>query len=146
MQSEEAEKAAIAAAKAGPALEVQALTIRLLESLAAREERVTLPILKTSERRRSGLRGLSRTALYGTRDFYAKQGALDKVMQDIVNEPGFAFSACELTKSTGLSLAESLVLAAGEGDGIDELVGEATSFLSYCWQGTKLRDMLDAIE
>ena len=38
------------------------------------------------------------------------------------------------------------MLAAGEGDGIDELVGEATSFLSYCWQGTKLRDMLDAIE
>ena len=122
------------------------LAIRLLEMLAAKQERVTLPILKISERRRSGLRGLSRTALYGARDFYAKQGALDKVMQDIVNEPGFAFSACELTKSTGLSLAESLVLAAGEGDGIDELVGEATSFLSYCWQGTKLRDMLDAIE
>ena len=122
------------------------LAIRLLEMLATKQERVTLPILKTSQRRRSGLRGLSRTALYGARDFYAKQGALDKVMQDIVNESGFAFSACELTKSTGLSLAESLVLAAGEGDGIDELVGEATSFLSYCWQGTTLRDMLDAIE
>ena len=70
-------------------------------------------------------------------------------MQDIVNEPGFAFSACELTKSTGLSLAESLVLAAsaaGDGTSIGDVIGEATSFYSYCWQGTKLRDMLDAIE
>ena len=92
----------------------EALTIRLLDSLAAKEERVTLPILKTSERRRSGLRGLSRSALHGLRTFYAKCGALDKVMQAVVNEPGFAFSACEMTKSTGLSLAETLVLAAGE--------------------------------
>ena len=124
------------------------LAIRLLEMLATKQERVTLPILKTSERRRSGLRGWSRSALHGVRAFYDKCGALDKVMQDIVNEPGFAFSACELTKSTGLSLAESLVLAAGEseGDGIEALVGEATSFFSYCWVGTVLRDMLDAIE
>ena len=122
------------------------LTVQLLDALAAKQERVALPVLKTSQRRRSGLRGLSRAALHGARDFYAKQGALDKVMQDIVNEPGFAFSACELTKSTGLSLAESLVLAAGEGDGIEALVGEATSFFSYCWVGTQLRDMLDAIE
>ena len=30
--------------------------------------------------------------------------------------------------------------------GIEEVVGEATSFFSYCWVGTVLRDMLDAIE
>ena len=81
------------------------LTLRLLDSFAAREERVALPILKHSERRGSGRRGLSGAALDGVRAFYAKQGALDKVMQDIVNEPGFAFSACELTKSTGLARA-----------------------------------------
>ena len=127
-------------------LTAQELTIHLLDALAAKEERVTLPILKTSERRRSGLRGWSRTALYGARDFYAKQGALDKVMQDVVNEPGFAFSACELTKSTGLSLTETLVREAGEGEGIEELVGEATCFFSYSWTGTKLRDLLAAIE
>ena len=66
--------------------------------------------------------------------------------QDIVNEPGFAFSACELTKSTGLSLTETLVREAGEGEGIEELVGEATCFFSYSWTGTKLRDLLAAIE
>ena len=87
VQREEVEKAVVAAAKARSALEVEALTLRLLESLAAREERVALPILKTPERRRSGLRGLSRSALHGARAFYAKRGALDKAMQDIVNEP-----------------------------------------------------------
>ena len=58
----------------------QELTIRLLDSLAAKQERVTLPILKTSDRRRSGLRGLRRAALHGARDFYAERGALDKAM------------------------------------------------------------------
>lgn len=127
-------------------LAAQKLTTRLLDALAAKQERVTLPILDQSERHRSGLRALSRTALYGVRAFYAKHRALDKRMQEVVCEPGFAFSACELTKSTGLSLAETLVLAAGDGDDIEEVVGEATSFFSYCWNGTRLRDMLDAIE
>ena len=33
------------------------------------------------------------------------------LMQDVVNEAGFDESACELCKSTGLSLAETLVRA-----------------------------------
>ena len=81
-----------------------ALTIRLLESLAAKEERVSRPILSHSERRRSGQRGMSRALLFGVKAFYAQRGALDTSMQDIVNERSFTFSACELTKSTGLSL------------------------------------------
>ena len=32
------------------------LTVQLLETLAAKQERVALPVLKTSQRRRSGLR------------------------------------------------------------------------------------------
>ena len=35
------------------------LTVQLLETLAAKQERVTLPVLKTSQRRRSGLRSRS---------------------------------------------------------------------------------------
>ena len=123
-----------------------ALTIRLLESLAAKEERVALPILSNAERRRSGRRGMSRALLFGVKAFYAQRGALDKVMQDIVNERPFPFSACELTKSTGLSLIETLALEAGEGEGIEELVGEATCFFSYSWNGTTLRDLLHAVE
>ena len=39
-----------------------------------------------------------------------------------------------------------MVREAGEGEGIEELVGEATSFFSYSWTGIKLRDLLAAIE
>jgi len=124
----------------------QARTVRLLESLAAKEERIDRPVLSNSERWRSGQRGMTRALLFGVKAFFEQHNALDKTMQDIVNEPGFPFSACELTKSTGLSLTETLVWEAGEGDGIEELVGEATCFFSYSWTGTKLRDLLAAIE
>jgi len=132
----------------GPPPHLQAATartVRLLESLAAKEERVEWPVLHTSERRRSGQRGMTRALLFGAKAFYAQRGALDKTMQDIVNEPGFPFSACELTKSTGLSLTETLVREA-KGKDIEELVGEATCFFSYSWTGTRLRDLLAAIE
>ena len=60
-------------------------------------------------------------------------------MQDIVNEALIPFSACSLTKSTGLSLAESLVFAAGEGEGVEELVGggrcHVLLLLKYSWTG-----------
>jgi len=123
-----------------------ARTVRLLESLAAKKKRVKRPVLSKEERLRSGQRGMTRALLFGVKAFYAQRGALDKTMQDIVNERGFPFSACELTKSTGLSLTETLVREAGEGAGIEELVGEATCFFSYSWTGTKLRDLLAAIE
>jgi len=127
-----------------------ARTVRLLESLAANEERVERPVLSNEERRRSGQRGMTRAMLFGVKAFFKKHNALDKTMQDVVNQRGFKFSACELTKSTGLSLAETLVREAyreaGEGAGIEELVGEATCFFSYSWTGTKLRDLLAAIE
>ena len=133
----------------GPPPHLQAATartVRLLESLASKKERVEWPVLSNEERRRSGQRGMTRALLFGVKAFYAQHNALDKTMQDIVNEHGFPFSACELTKSTGLSLTETLVREAGEGAGIEELVGEATCFFSYSWTGTKLRDLLTAIE
>ena len=127
-----------------------ARTVRLLESLAAKKERVKRPVLSNEERLRSGQRGMTRALLFGVKAFFEKHNALDKTMQDIVNERRFKFSACELTKSTGLSLTETLVREAyreaGEGEGIEELVGEATCFFSYSWTGTKLRDLLAAIE
>ena len=58
----------------------EALTIRLLESLAAKEERVSRPTLSRSERRRSGQRGMSRALLFGVKAFYAQHNALDKSM------------------------------------------------------------------
>ena len=75
----------------------QARPVRLLESLAAKEERVELPVISNEERRRSGQRGMTRALLFGVKAFYEQHNALDKTMQDIVNEHGFQFSACELT-------------------------------------------------
>ena len=133
----------------GPPPHLQAATartVRLLESLAAKKERVDRPVLSNSKRRRFGQRGMTRALLFGVKAFFEQHGALDKTMQDIVNERGFPFSACELTKSTGLSLTETLVREAGEGEGIEELVGEATCFFSNSWTGTKLRNLLAAIK
>ena len=120
------------------------LTSRVLDSLAASSKRVSVPVLSQAERRGPGRRGLSRAALRGFRMFFERHNALDKAMAEVCN--GLAVSACELTKSTGLSLAETLVLVAGGGKGIEQVVGDATSFFSYSWTGTKLRDLLDAME
>ena len=43
----------------------QERTVRLLESLSAKEERVERPVLSNSERRRSGQRGMTRALLFG---------------------------------------------------------------------------------
>ena len=126
--------------------QLQELTVRLLEALAATRERVALPVLPTEQRLTSGQRGISRIGLAGLRAFFERVDAMDKVMQDVVNEAGFNESACELCKSTGLSLAETLVREADGAAGFDGVIGPATSFFSYSWTGTKLRDMLDAIE
>jgi len=128
----------------------QVHTVRLLESLAAKEERVDRPVLSNAKRLRSGQRGMTRALLFGVKAFFEQHNAFDKTMQDILNAPGFPCSACELTKSMGPSLTETLVREAyreaGEGEGIEELVGEATCFFSNSWTGTKLRDLLAAIE
>ena len=71
----------------------QARTVRLLESLATKEERVEWPVLSNEERLRSGQRGMTRAMLFGVKAFYAQHNALDKTMQDIVNERGFSSSA-----------------------------------------------------
>ena len=93
---------------------------------------------------------MTRALLFGVKAFFEQHNAFDKTMQDILNAPGFPCSACELTKSMGPSLTETLVREAyreaGEGEGIEELVGEATCFFSNSWTGTKLRDLLAAIE
>ena len=65
-------------------------------------------------------------------------------MEQVCREPGFGVQA--LTASTGLSLAESVVIA-GERAGVDAsaLVGSAGAFFSYSWTGTTLGDMLSAV-
>ena len=62
--------------------------------------------------------------LEALQSFYAERNALDKTMEQVCREPGFGVQA--LTASTGLSLAESVVIA-GERAGVDAsaLVGPA---------------------
>ena len=56
----------------------------------------------------SGARGVSLAFLRAVRDFYAARGGLGQVMGDICKKG--ETSVCSLTRSTGLSLAESVVL------------------------------------
>ena len=72
-------------------------------------------------------------------------------MGDVCKEKGSRISVCALTRCTGLSLAESiLIFAARRGAATaaaaKALVGDATSFFSYSWTGTRLVHMLDALE
>ena len=108
-----------------------------------------LPVEKHADRMASGLRGLSLPALRALRQFFEQRDALRRPMTDICRSDGVNFSACALTASTGLSLAETIVRRC-KADGLSptewtSLVGPATCFFSYSWTGTAVGDMLDSI-
>jgi len=106
-----------------------------------------VPVRPHARRLPSGRRGTTRTMLRAIRRFYRARGALGMLMKDLIKKKGFKWSVCALTRSTGLSLIESLALTAeARGEVADALIGLATTFFSYSWEGTKLGDMLDAIE
>ena len=132
-------------------LSPEAKTVALLERLLAQSSRgdapPPLPVRAHTARLSSGARGLSVGALRGVRTFYAAHGGLEKQMDAVCKEECFAASVCALTRRSGLSLAETLVLeSAAADDGAADLVGEASSFFSYSWTGTGLGEMLGAIE
>ena len=122
----------------------------LLEAIAAArvpKGRLDLPVRSHADRLPSGRRGMSRAMLRAIRGFYGPRGALGKLMGDLIIEEGFEASVCALTRSTGLSLIESLALMAEKrGEDASALIGLATTFFSYSWTGTPLGDMLDAVE
>ena len=60
----------------------QERTVRLLESLAAKEERVERPVLSNAKRRRSGQRGMTRALLFGVKAFFEKHNALEGMSAD----------------------------------------------------------------
>ena len=134
-------------ARDSPQLQERLLSLLELLLVAAASKPVELPLLEHKSRLPSGERGLSLEALRAVRTFYERRRALGKVMGDVCKKRGFKANVCALTSSTGLSLAESLVHVAGKnGVDVSELVGSATTFFSYSWTGTKLGDMLDAVE
>ncbi|KAL1503824.1 hypothetical protein AB1Y20_012291 [Prymnesium parvum] len=124
-----------------------ALGLALLQALRDKKEQPPMPIRTHAERLPSGERGVSLEFLRALRTFYTELGAIDKQMEDVCMEKGSSSSACALTRSTGLSLAESVVLEAERrGQSALPLVGHTTTFFSYSWKGTRLGDMLAAIE
>ena len=133
--------------RAAPECSAEELGAVLLDAL--RHDRATpaLPVRTHAERLPSGDRGLSLAALRALRTFYRAHGGLDKVMADVCKQADFETNVCKLTRSTGLSLAESLALTAeARGADASALVSRATTFFSYSWTGTKLGDMLEAVE
>ena len=147
--AEEAAAEEAAAEKVANAPDAASRTTALLDRLFEEARKggplPSLPVKAHAERLGSGARGLSLPALHGLRAFYAAQAALGKQMSDVCKEAGFGASVCALTRRSGLSLAETLVLADGAGAAAG-IVGETTSFFSYSWTGTELGDMLEAID
>ena len=117
--------------------------------VAARVPKGTLkvPVCPHARRLPSGRRGITHKMLRAIRRFYHARGALGMLMGDLIKREGFEWSVCALTRSTGLSLIETLALTAeARGEVAMDLMGLATTFFSYSWEGTKLCDMLDVIE
>ena len=127
-----------------------ALADALFDAIAAArvpKGSLDVPVRPHARRLPSGRRGITRAMLRAIRRFYRARGALGMLMGDLIKQEGFEWSVCALTRSTGLSLIESLALTAeARGEVADALIGLATTFFSYSWEGTKLGDMLDAIE
>ena len=123
--------------------ELMARGLSILEQLLGNRHRVSRPVASHASRLSSGDRGFSLVMLRVLRSFYQTHGGLNKLMGDVCKEEGFLASVCELTVSTGLSLAESIERSESN---TRALVGHATSFFSYSWTGTRLEDMLSAIE
>lgn len=109
----------------------------LLDTLLENRATPALPVRDHAQRLPSGARGISLSCLRALRGWYRAQGTVDRGMGDVGSEVGFVASIIELTRSTGLSLMESLVLAAGERRvkrrDVGALVGMATSFFCSSW-------------
>ena len=131
-----------------PRNDPEALGEWLLERLlAAAPNEVALPVRSHTQRLRSGARGFSVSFLRALVRFLRRHGASQLQMAALCKEPELAVSVCRLTASTGLSLIESCVLLAElEQLDVAELFGEATSFFSYSWTGTRVDEMAAAAE
>ena len=131
-----------------PPGEPEALADWLLERLlAAAPNEVALPVRAHRARLRSGARGFSVAFLRALHRFLRRHGADELHMDALCKQPGLPVSVCRLTASTGLSLVESCALLA-EAEGVDAsaLFGDATSFFSYSWTGTRVDAMVAAAE
>ncbi len=106
---------------------------------------VAMPVLEHRWRRRGCHRGLGLPLLECLLEMYARRGELGRSVVDTCRDLESASSVCSLTRTTGLSLAETAVLCADRaGLAHDGLVGPANAYFVYAWLGTSIGDLLRA--
>ena len=116
-----------------------------------KKEKLVKPIKAHADRIPGEMRAVTVEFLRGFVDFLMENGGEPEWdMADICkkrnhgeDEPGT--SVLDLTAMTGLSLVESLARIAGVAQTF-KLFGRATTYFSYPWVGTKLADVVAAIE
>lgn len=126
------------------AVDEEASLMNVLKALLDAKEQPPMPIQSHAERIPSSQRGVSIVFLRVLRAFYTELGAINKLMGDVCKEEGSTISVCALTRSTGLSLSESVLLK--DRRVALPFIKDATTFFSYSWTDTRLGDMLDAVE
>ena len=123
----------------------QALALRLLEELYMRSKTSTLPsrpVRSHATRLPSLQRGVSTAFLRALCRFFAKHGAVQLGLEEVCDHETLPVSICRLTRSTGLSLVETLMLLAQQtGKDVSALFGTATTFVTYAWRETTLADV-----
>ena len=90
--------------------EAAAVAASLLGILHRDTSRPELPIKAHDDRLGSGRRGVSLAFLRGVHTFFGEHGMLDDTMELVCKKEGSTTSVCAITRSTGLSLAESVAI------------------------------------
>lgn len=118
----------------------------LLHRSQSMKEPLRLPITPHDKRLKSGNRGVSEALIMAFVAFLDLNGCEVDDVGEICKGERVELNVCHLTRSTGLSLAESVVVVADELRlQSSDLVGTAQVFNSYSWFGSSLREMLKAI-
>ena len=125
------------------------LALSLLEEMHKSKDSVSMPVLSHADRVPGGQRGVSDEFLRAVKTFYQKHGGTEKTMDVLCDwDPSdhLGTSICSLTRSTGLSLAETIVFMGKKKNmDVSGLIGPATTHLCYSSIGTKLEDLLAAV-
>ena len=134
------------------------LALTALHASARNSPKIFKPVTPHAERVPSEQRGLSVEFLHGFVHFLRGRHADEDASIDVVvgGDPRRAAllgssaddhvgtSVLELTRSTGLSLVESVLALAGVAK-TGGVVGRATTYVSHAWHGGALSDLVSAV-
>lgn len=123
------------------------LALSMLNEMHKSKTNASMPVLSHADRVRGGQRGVSDEFLRAIGQFYKKFGGPPKKMDILCAwDPEQSTNICSLTQSTGLSLAETiLIMGKDRNVDVSGLVGPATTFLCYSCINTSLDDILGAV-